>query len=113
MAVIQHTGDVLWLPAAIFRSTCSVDILYFPFDVQICKLKFGSWTYDGFKLDVHFHTDIGPMVRYVDFVWRDYWGKRSHSMHTQNVKFLDCTAGGYTTQYNSDIKVHINKVTNL
>lgn len=23
---------------------------YFPFDEQTCVLKFGSWTYDGFKV---------------------------------------------------------------
>ena len=23
----------------------------FPFDVQVCKLKFGSWTYDLSKID--------------------------------------------------------------
>jgi len=62
MAVVTYEGDVLWLPAAIFRSTCSVDILYFPFDIQICTLKFGSWTYDGWKLDIHFHSDVGDVV---------------------------------------------------
>lgn len=62
MAVVGYRGDVLWLPAAIFRSTCSVDIQYFPFDIQICNLKFGSWTYDGWKLDVDFHSDVGPVV---------------------------------------------------
>ena len=57
MAVIQSNGEVLWMPAAIFKSTCPVDIFYFPFDSQECKLKFGSWTYDGFKLDLHFQEE--------------------------------------------------------
>lgn len=26
--------------------------LQFPFDEQLCFLKFGSWTYDGVKLDL-------------------------------------------------------------
>ena len=55
MAVVNSNGNVLWMPAAIFKSTCSIDILYFPFDIQMCKLKFGSWTYDGFKLNLEFH----------------------------------------------------------
>ena len=66
MAVVSYEGDVLWLPAAIFRSTCSVDILYFPFDIQICRLKFGSWTYDGWKLDIDFHSDVGAVVSICD-----------------------------------------------
>jgi len=62
MAVITHDGGVVWMPPAIFRSTCPIDIRYFPFDVQICKMKFGSWTYDGYKLDIGFHNDTGEQV---------------------------------------------------
>ena len=63
MAVIGFDGTVTWIPPAIFRSTCPIDIRYYPFDIQICKMKFGSWTYDGFKLDINFHNDTGAKVR--------------------------------------------------
>lgn len=36
----------------IFMSTCNVDVRWFPFDTQKCELKFGSWTYDGWLLDL-------------------------------------------------------------
>ncbi|CAL8364824.1 unnamed protein product [Arctogadus glacialis] len=36
----------------IFMSTCNVDVRWFPFDMQKCELKFGSWTYDGWLLDL-------------------------------------------------------------
>ena len=64
MAVITSEGGVMWMPPAIFRSTCPINITYFPFDIQICNMKFGSWTYDGFKLDINFHSDIGEKVGY-------------------------------------------------
>ena len=35
MAVVTKDGHVTWIPTAIFRSTCSIDILYFPFDIQV------------------------------------------------------------------------------
>jgi len=54
MAVVSYDGSVLWLPPAIYKSTCSIDITYFPFDIQRCYMKFGSWTYDGFQLDIGF-----------------------------------------------------------
>ncbi|ESO07319.1 hypothetical protein HELRODRAFT_170649 [Helobdella robusta] len=57
MAVVESSGEVLWIPAGIFLSTCAIDIEYFPFDTQQCSLKFGSWTYDGFKLDLDFYDD--------------------------------------------------------
>ena len=29
----------------IYKSYCSIDIEYYPFDRQNCTLKFGTWTY--------------------------------------------------------------------
>lgn len=36
----------------IFVSTCNVDVRWFPFDIQRCELKFGSWTFDGWLMDI-------------------------------------------------------------
>ncbi|CAH0554068.1 unnamed protein product [Brassicogethes aeneus] len=51
-ATIYHQGLVEWKPPAIYKSSCEIDVEYFPFDEQTCVLKFGSWTYDGFKVRV-------------------------------------------------------------
>jgi len=29
----------------IYKSYCTIDIEYYPFDRQFCFLKFGTWTY--------------------------------------------------------------------
>nr|WUR05314.1 nicotinic acetylcholine receptor alpha 4 subunit [Orius laevigatus] len=55
-ATIYHQGLVEWKPPAIYKSSCTIDVEYFPFDEQTCVLKFGSWTYDGFKVDLR-HMD--------------------------------------------------------
>ena len=38
--------------SGIFKSTCKIDITWFPFDEQNCSLKFGTWTHDGFKINL-------------------------------------------------------------
>lgn len=40
--LINSTGHMYWLPPAIFRSTCNIEITYFPFDWQNCTLIFRS-----------------------------------------------------------------------
>lgn len=34
---------------------------FFPFDVQYCPLKFGSWAYDGLALDVYNRNPAGDL----------------------------------------------------
>lgn len=53
-ATIYSQGLVEWKPPAIYKSSCEIDVEYFPFDEQTCVLKFGSWTYDGFKVSIFF-----------------------------------------------------------
>ena len=48
--VVTHEGKCTYIPPGIFKSTCKIDITWFPFDDQDCEMKFGSWTYNGFKV---------------------------------------------------------------
>ncbi|XP_054160227.1 neuronal acetylcholine receptor subunit alpha-7-like [Oppia nitens] len=50
--VVNNNGTCLYVPPGVFKSTCQIDITWFPFDTQKCVMKFGSWTYDGFSLDL-------------------------------------------------------------
>ena len=48
--VVRNNGSCMYVPPGIFKSTCKIDITWFPFDDQRCEMKFGSWTYDGFQV---------------------------------------------------------------
>nr|CAH7751654.1 unnamed protein product [Callosobruchus chinensis]CAH7768933.1 unnamed protein product [Callosobruchus chinensis] len=50
-ATVYHDGLVVWQPPAVYKSSCAIDVEFFPYDVQTCVLKLGSWTYDGFKVN--------------------------------------------------------------
>lgn len=51
-AQLFYDGKIKWMPPAIYKSSCSIDVTFFPFDQQNCKMKFGSWTYDRAKIDL-------------------------------------------------------------
>ncbi|CAL9700795.1 unnamed protein product [Knipowitschia caucasica] len=56
-AVVSNSGDIFWLPPAIYKSACPIEVQYFPFDQQNCTLKFRSWTYDHTEIDVVLTSD--------------------------------------------------------
>lgn len=49
-AMLHYSGRVEWKPPAIYKSSCEIDVEFFPFDEQTCVMKFGSWTYDGYQV---------------------------------------------------------------
>ncbi|KAM8835981.1 acetylcholine receptor subunit epsilon isoform 3-T3 [Synchiropus picturatus] len=64
--LIQSTGEMYWLPPAIYRSTCSIEITYFPFDYQNCTLAFRSQTYSANEVDLILAIDEGRKIEWVD-----------------------------------------------
>jgi nicotinic acetylcholine receptor beta-2 len=60
-AVVSHDGSIFWLPPAIYKSACKIEVKHFPFDQQNCTLRFRSWTYDRTELDLVLRTDVACM----------------------------------------------------
>ncbi|XP_063700655.1 neuronal acetylcholine receptor subunit alpha-7-like isoform X2 [Culicoides brevitarsis] len=69
--VVKNDGGCLYVPPGIFKSTCKIDITWFPFDDQNCEMKFGSWTYDGNQLDLVLNSESGGDLS--DFITNGEW----------------------------------------
>ncbi|KAH3866419.1 hypothetical protein DPMN_029482, partial [Dreissena polymorpha] len=66
LAMVYSDGRVFWGPVVRFKSSCKIDITFFPFDDQVCSLKLGSWAYNGYQVDVIKRSNTIDLSNYVD-----------------------------------------------
>uniref|UniRef100_A0A8C1BX60 Cholinergic receptor nicotinic alpha 9 subunit n=1 Tax=Cyprinus carpio carpio TaxID=630221 RepID=A0A8C1BX60_CYPCA len=85
--VLRYNGEITWDSPAITKSSCRVDVSYFPFDSQECNLTFGSWTYNG--------NQVYALDSYLsDFVENVEW--ECHGMPAvKNVIMYGCCSDPY------------------
>ncbi|KAM3873072.1 neuronal acetylcholine receptor subunit alpha-7-like [Diretmus argenteus] len=87
--LVNSSGFCEYLPPGIFISTCNVDVRWFPFDIQRCELKFGSWTFDGWLLDIQMkEADVSGFIPNGEWDLLEVPGGR-------NEVFYDCCAEPY------------------
>lgn len=69
---VEANGDVTWVPPAIFKSSCRIDVEFFPFDEQICSLVFGSWTYNSDEVRLKWYNNI-QSVQLTEYAYSGIW----------------------------------------
>ena len=91
--IILNNGSVTWLTTSIYRSSCSIDVNYFPFDQQNCSLSFASWTYDGNSLNLLKLTpgNNGDMSNYLA---NGEW-KINNLLVERHIKIYSCCPNPY------------------
>ncbi|XP_067829337.1 neuronal acetylcholine receptor subunit alpha-3-like [Heptranchias perlo] len=86
-ALLRFNGTVTWIPPAIFKSSCRMDVTYFPFDYQNCSMKFGSWTYDKAKIDLAL---IGTEINRKDYWENGEWAIIAAPGYKHDIKYNCC-----------------------
>uniref|UniRef100_A0A914WRM2 Uncharacterized protein n=1 Tax=Plectus sambesii TaxID=2011161 RepID=A0A914WRM2_9BILA len=99
--VVYADGTVLWVPPGIFRMNCNIDIKWFPFDDQSCFIKFGSWTYHGYALDLQ-PEDPANGVDVSEYLPNGEWLLMSSPVD-RNEKFYECCPEPYV-----DVKFYLH-----
>ncbi|XP_067825475.1 neuronal acetylcholine receptor subunit alpha-9 [Heptranchias perlo] len=89
--VLRYDGQITWDSPAITKSSCVVDVAYFPFDDQRCNLTFGSWTYNGNQVDITNGLDSGDLTDFVENVEWEVHGMPA----TKNVITYGCCSDPY------------------
>ncbi|XP_046842942.1 neuronal acetylcholine receptor subunit alpha-10-like [Xenia sp. Carnegie-2017] len=64
--VLKQNGEASWLAPVLAKTECKIDVKYFPFDDQMCRITFGSWINHGLQVDVSNSTAHADIDNYVE-----------------------------------------------
>ncbi|KAL1021748.1 hypothetical protein UPYG_G00017490 [Umbra pygmaea] len=94
--LLEHTGRITWNPPAIFKSYCEIIVLHFPFDLQNCSMKLGTWSYDGTLVVINEDSnrpDLSNFMESGEWVMQDYqsWKHWVYYACCPDTPYLDIT----------------------
>ncbi|XP_071944538.1 neuronal acetylcholine receptor subunit alpha-10-like [Antedon mediterranea] len=89
---VTSDGTVTWASPSIYTSSCRMNVRKFPFDSQLCTLEFGSWTYDGYELNLM--TVTGRDAEQTEFTENGVWVLTSVNVARQ-VRYFNCCPEPY------------------
>ncbi|KAK0394606.1 hypothetical protein QR680_000832 [Steinernema hermaphroditum] len=92
----RKTVLVELLYPTLYKFSCMLDLRFFPFDVQACKMTFGSWTYDKKSIDYHsYKNGKGGAIGTSQCIENEGWNILGTQVHRRDMKY-DCCANNYT-----------------
>lgn len=98
--IVNYGGSVLWVPPTQFTVLCEFNLRYWPFDTQHCALTFGSWTYNGYQIDLQFYNNRSDADKSLLFNSTEWQIRDTHA--ERNLKYYPCCEEPYP-----DISVHL------
>merc|ERR1711892_195109 len=96
-AIVYSSGKVLWIPPIPMKVNCQHDKVApasNPNDPQECNIKIGSWTYDGFHLNITAY-DGEEVMELSDMAKNTPYMVMSQEGNAINTKYYDCCAEPY------------------
>ncbi|XP_065170474.1 acetylcholine receptor subunit beta-like 2 isoform X2 [Atheta coriaria] len=100
-ATLSYTGEVVWKPPSIYKSSCEINVQYFPFDEQSCLMRFGSWTYNGLQVDLkHWDQASGSNIVKIGIDLSEFYLSVEWDLlavpATRNEEFRECCEEPFT-----------------
>ena len=98
---VDNNGYIIWSRPGIIKSTCAFDLTNFPYDRQLCQIKLGSWTYNGFQLIIQ---EGYPPIDIDNYQENEEW-RLENITHTINaIKYACCPYEYYDITFDIHIK---------
>jgi hypothetical protein len=98
---VDNDGQILWSRPGIIQSTCSFDMTHFPYDIQECYFKFGSWAYTGSHLKL---VDMNPTIDLSNYQDNEEWEILNVSYNINSIKYACCLDEYYDITFSVNLK---------
>ncbi|XP_058817102.1 acetylcholine receptor subunit alpha-like 1 isoform X2 [Topomyia yanbarensis] len=100
--LLYNNGKVLWVPPTDYHGFCELNLRLWPFDYQTCFLKIGSWTYDGYTLNLTAKGNPEIIIN----VPNNEWSIHKVTTDRNIVYYACCTEPYIDVQYNITLQRH-------
>ncbi|GAB6019004.1 hypothetical protein CHUAL_000637 [Chamberlinius hualienensis] len=94
-AKVQSTGEVEWILPSTFTSACSMDLKFYPFDIQKCILTFGPWNENAHDIDMELLRPDGTM-EFADYFNENNQWEVVNNRSWKDIKYFSCCAEPYS-----------------
>lgn len=101
---ISSNGDILWSRPGVIQSTCLFDMTNFPYDIQVCDLKFGSWSYTGSQIRL---IDGPTTIDLNNYQKNEEWELSNVNYSINSIKYACCPEEYYDITFT----IHLKRLT--
>ncbi|CCD72123.1 Betaine receptor acr-23 [Caenorhabditis elegans] len=74
----------------IYKISCLLNLKYFPFDTQTCRMTFGSWSFDNSLIDYFPRTFTNGPIGLANFLENDAWSVLGTKVNREEKKYTCC-----------------------
>lgn len=95
--IVTSSSTIIWVPPATITAYCHLeDVHLYPHDIQECGITFGTWTENGFELDIQLDEEG------IDFTYFRNSNPRWEILHeksnvSRKENYYDCCVEPYVT----------------
>lgn len=94
--ITTQSAYIELLYPTIYKFSCPLNLHYFPFDSQVCKMTFGSWTYDNVGIDYKAYSDNVGTSNYLE---NEGWSVKSFKGNVVSRRPRGCDYSNKSTSF--------------
>jgi len=65
LITVRHDGHARWQPGGVYAISCALDMVFYPFDDQLCTMELETWVYTADKVNLTNTYDKIDLDNYV------------------------------------------------